>query len=158
MTTVFLDLSFAAERWLRHKGRLARNSGVTEKVLSSLSSRSFLMPADCRLILKLLVFFAVAGTVGLICLSIFDTLHHPRMHDGFLLIFLCVSPCPGSRDDLLIIENRAGYIISAIFVCAEYQRLGIHFRQHRVLRRSFWLKLVFILVEGRNSSLPFHFY
>ncbi|KAL8831370.1 MAG: hypothetical protein Q9191_000896 [Dirinaria sp. TL-2023a] len=45
-------------------------------------------------------------------------------------------------------KNRAGYVISAIFICAEYQRLGMHFRQHRVLRGSFWLKLVFIIVEA----------
>ena len=38
VTTVFLDLSFASERWLRHTGRLARNLGVAEKVLSALSS------------------------------------------------------------------------------------------------------------------------
>ena len=38
VTTVFLDLSFASERWLRHTGRLAKNLGVAEKVLSVLSS------------------------------------------------------------------------------------------------------------------------
>lgn len=112
VTTVFLDLSFAAERWLRHTGRLAKNMGTVEKALSALS-----------------IIFAVAGTCGLILLSIFDTLHHPRLHDGFLLLFI------------------AGYVISAVFICAEYQRLGVHFRQHRVLRGSFWFKLVFILVE-----------
>ncbi|KAI4133488.1 MAG: hypothetical protein LQ338_000224 [Usnochroma carphineum] len=112
VTTVFLDLSFAAERWLRHTGRLAKNMGVAEKVLSGLA-----------------IIFAVAGTCGLILLSIFDTVHHPRLHDGFLLLFI------------------AGYVISAIFICAEYQRLGVHFRQHRVLRASFWMKLFFILVE-----------
>lgn len=40
-----------------------------------------------------------------------------------------------------------GYIISAIFICAEYQRLGMHFRQHRILRISFWIKLAFIIIE-----------
>jgi hypothetical protein len=44
-------------------------------------------------------------------------------------------------------SNSAGYIISAIFICWEYQRLGIHHRQHRVLRISFWIKLAFIFVE-----------
>ncbi|KAF6227278.1 hypothetical protein HO133_008721 [Letharia lupina] len=112
VTTVFLDLSFASERWLRHTGRLAQNLGVAEKVLSGLS-----------------IIFAIAGTCGLILLSIFDTLHHPHLHDGFLLLFI------------------AGYVISAIFICAEYQRLGVHFRQHRILRLSFWLKLIFIIVE-----------
>ncbi|CAD6575634.1 MAG: hypothetical protein ASARMPRED_007408 [Alectoria sarmentosa] len=112
VTTVFLDLSFASERWLRHTGRLAKNLGVVEKILSGLS-----------------IIFAVAGTCGLILLSIFDTLHYPHLHDGFLLLFI------------------AGYVISAIFICAEYQRLGVHFRQHGILRLSFWLKLMFIIVE-----------
>jgi len=51
------------------------------------------------------------------------------LHDVFLVLFI------------------AGYVVSAVFICAEYQRLGIHFRQHRVLRLSFWIKLFFILIE-----------
>ena len=39
VTTVLLDLAFAAERYLRHSGRLAKNLGTTEKVLSGLSSQ-----------------------------------------------------------------------------------------------------------------------
>ncbi|KAA6416046.1 MAG: FK506 suppressor Sfk1 [Lasallia pustulata] len=112
VTTIFLDLSFLSERWLRHKGQLARNTGVAEKWLSALS-----------------IVFAIAGTCGLILLSIFDTLRHPHLHDGFLLLFI------------------AGYLLSAVFICAEYQRLGVHFREHRILRISFWVKLAFILVE-----------
>ena len=90
VTTIFLDLSFLSERWLRHRGRLAKNQTLTEKVLSWLS-----------------MFFALIGTCGLILLSIFDTLRHPTLHDIFLLLFI------------------AGYVISAIFLCCEYQRLGI---------------------------------
>ena len=45
VTTVFLDLSFASERWLRHTGRLAKNLGVAEKVLSALSSTTLLSRA-----------------------------------------------------------------------------------------------------------------
>ncbi|TVY57140.1 Protein sfk1 [Lachnellula suecica] len=112
VTTVFLDLSFASEIWLRHRGRLVRNVTRTEKVLAGLS-----------------IVFALAGTAGLILLSIFDTLRHPNLHDGFLLLFI------------------VGYVVSAVFICWEYQRLGIKNRQHRVLRTSFWLKLTFILVE-----------
>ena len=112
ITTIFLDLGFAAERWLRHYGRLAPNTSRTQSTLSSVS-----------------IFFAVMGTCGLILLSNFDTYHHPRVHDGCLLLFL------------------GGYILSAIFLCAEYQRLGIHYRQHRILRMSFWIKLCFIIVE-----------
>lgn len=46
VTTVFLDLSFASERWLRHTGRLAKNLGMAEKVLSALSSE-FVWPQTC---------------------------------------------------------------------------------------------------------------
>ena len=112
VTTVFFDLAFISERWLRHTGRLAHNTSKAQKVLSVFS-----------------IIFAIAGSAGLILLSIFDTYHHPKLHDGFLLLFL------------------AGYIISAIFTCAEYQRLGIHYRNHRILRISFWCKLAFILIE-----------
>ncbi|KAG9241857.1 SFK1-like membrane protein [Calycina marina] len=112
VTTVFLDLSFISERWLRHNGRLVANTSVFQKVLSLVS-----------------LFFAGVGTVGLICLSIFDTLRYPTLHDLFLLLFI------------------VGYVISAVFLCWEYQRLGIHFRQHAVLRNSFWIKLAFIFIE-----------
>jgi len=112
VTTIFLDLAFVSERWLRHRGVLTKNTHKSEKILSGFG-----------------ILFAIAGTAGLILLSIFDTLRHPRLHDGFLLLFI------------------AGYIISAIFTCAEYQRLGIHVRQHRILRASFWIKLAFIIVE-----------
>lgn len=72
---------------------------------------------------------AIVGTVGLICLSILDTYRHNRLHNIFLACFI------------------GGYVVSAVFICAEYQRLGIHFREHRILRVSFWLKLTFILLE-----------
>jgi Frag1/DRAM/Sfk1 family protein len=97
VTTVFLDLSFASERWLRHRGRLAKNTTLTEKILSGLS-----------------MVFAVIGTVGLILLSIFDTLRYPRLHDTFLLFFI------------------VGYVVSAVFICWEYQRLGIRKCQSRM--------------------------
>lgn len=112
VTTVFLVLSFIAERWLRHTGRLARNTSALQKILSGFS-----------------IVFGIAGAAGLILLSIFDSYRHPHMHDGFLLLFI------------------GGFVISAIFLCAEYQRLGVHYRNHRILRISFWVKLVFILVE-----------
>jgi hypothetical protein len=112
VTTIFLDLGFMAERWLRHAGRLVPNTSLTQKILSFIA-----------------ILFAIAGSAGLILLSIFDTWNHPKLHDGFLLLFI------------------GGYWISAVFLCAEYQRLGIHYRNHRILRISFWVKLIFILVE-----------
>jgi len=75
------------------------------------------------------IIFAIAGAAGLILLAVFDTLRHPRLHQVFLGIFI------------------GGYVISAIFICWEYQRLGIHFREHSILRYSFWVKLAFIIVE-----------
>jgi hypothetical protein len=72
---------------------------------------------------------SIAGAAGLILLSIFDTLRHPSMHDAMLALFII------------------GYVVSAIFICAEYQRLGKHYREHRILRISFWIKLAFIILE-----------
>ncbi|KAI5193681.1 putative FK506 suppressor Sfk1 [Aureobasidium subglaciale] len=112
VTVVVFDLVFISERWLRHKGRLAHNTSNVQKGLSIGA-----------------VLFAIAGAVGLIVLTILDTVNHPNAHDIGLGIFII------------------GYIISAIFACAEYQRLGIHFRQYRILRASFWIKLAFIFVE-----------
>ncbi|KAI0852236.1 Frag1/DRAM/Sfk1 family-domain-containing protein [Daldinia vernicosa] len=112
ITTIFLDLSFGADRYLRHRGRLVPNTSTGEKVLSGLC-----------------IFFAVIGTIGLTCLSGFDTLRYPRLHDIFLLLFI------------------AGYLFSAIFICWEYQRLGHKNRQIRVLRISFWIKLIFVIIE-----------
>jgi FtsH-binding integral membrane protein len=71
LTTILLDISFGADRYLRHKGRLVPNASTTEKVLSGLT-----------------IFFAVIGTVGLILLSIFDTAREPKLHDVFLLFFI----------------------------------------------------------------------
>lgn len=76
----------------------------------------------------LTIFCALIGTVGLILLSIFDTARHPKLHDLFLGFFI------------------VGYLLSAIFICWEYQRLGIRQREHRVLRVSFWIKLAFVLI------------
>lgn len=104
ITTIFLDLSFGSDRWLRHKGRLVPNTSRGEKILSGLT-----------------ILFAIIGTVGLTCLSGFDTAHYPIMHDIFLLLFI------------------GGYLISAIFICWEYQRLGISeflFRSLRYFHRS----------------------
>lgn len=112
VTVVSFDIAFILERWLRHTGKLAPNTSIWQKVYSGIS-----------------IVTAIIGAAGLILLSIFDTLRHPRMHNAFLAVFII------------------GYILSAIFICWEYQRLGIHFREHSVLRISFWIKLFFILLE-----------
>jgi len=112
VTVVTFDISFILERWLRHTGKLAPNTSIWQKIYSGIA-----------------IVAAIAGAAGLILLSIFDTVHHSRLHNIFLAIFII------------------GYVISAIFICWEYQRLGIHFREHSVLRISFWIKLAFILIE-----------
>lgn len=71
VTVVFLDLAFLSERWLRHAGQLVPNKGFLDKACAVLS-----------------VFFAIAGALGLILLSIFDTVQYPRLHDGFLVMFM----------------------------------------------------------------------
>lgn len=72
--------------------------------------------------------FSVIGGAGLILLTIFDVKRYKHVHDSMLGVFII------------------GYVITAIFVCAEYQRLGIHQRQYRLLRFSFWLKLFWIFL------------
>lgn len=68
---ISLDLGMIAERWLRHTGRLARNTSFGQKLLSTLS-----------------IVFAIIGAAGLILLSIFDTYRHPRVHDAMLVVFM----------------------------------------------------------------------
>jgi hypothetical protein len=72
---------------------------------------------------------AIVGAAGLILLTIFDCKNHNKLHNIFLGVFII------------------GYIVSAIFICWEYQRLGIHYREHSILRNSFWAKLAFIFLE-----------
>ncbi|KAJ9212262.1 hypothetical protein DTO166G4_6206 [Paecilomyces variotii] len=113
ITVVFLDLAFLSERWLRHARKLVPNKGKWDKACACIS-----------------IFFSIAGALGLILLSIYDTVHYPHVHDGCLLLFM------------------VAYLISAIFICLEYLRLGIFYRgQHRILFASFWIKLSFIVIE-----------
>jgi len=112
ISVVTFDFAFIAERWLRHRGRLIKNTATSQKILAGFS-----------------IAFAIIGAMGLICLTIFDTLHHKNLHDLFIAFFI------------------GGYVISAVFICAEYHRLGVFYRHHTALRKSFWMKLFFIIVE-----------
>ena len=76
ITVVFLDLAFLAERWLRHARQLVPNKGKFDKACAIGS-----------------ILFSIAGALGLILLSCFDTLHHPTKHQGFLAMFLLVLAC-----------------------------------------------------------------
>ncbi|TQS36077.1 hypothetical protein Golomagni_03483 [Golovinomyces magnicellulatus] len=72
---------------------------------------------------------AANGTAGLVLLAVFDTLRYRQLHNIFLVFFI------------------AGYLLSAIFICWEYQLLGNYHRQQRILRKSFWMKLGFTIIE-----------
>jgi len=112
VAVVAFNIAFVSERWLRHKGRLAKNYKAHEKILSAFA-----------------IIFAIIGAAGLILLTIFDERRHGRVHGAMLVVFI------------------VGYWISAIFICAEYQRLGIRYREYSILALSFWIKLAFIFVE-----------
>jgi hypothetical protein len=71
VTVVSFDLAFISERWLRHKGRLAHNYNMTEKILSIFA-----------------IIFAIIGAAGLILLTIFDTKDYPNVHDAMLVVFM----------------------------------------------------------------------
>lgn len=75
VTVVVFDLAFISERWLRHKGRLAKNYNLTEKILSAFAT-----------------IFAIVGAAGLILLTIFDTRRYPHVHDAMLVVFMQVLP------------------------------------------------------------------
>jgi len=70
MVVVF-NLSFVAERWLRHKARLAQNYKTSEKILSGFA-----------------IAFAIIGGLGLIFLTIFDTRRYPHVHVSMLVVFM----------------------------------------------------------------------
>ncbi|KAL2074616.1 hypothetical protein VTL71DRAFT_8394 [Oculimacula yallundae] len=71
----------------------------------------------------------IIGGLGLLFLSIFDTAQYGTVHNACLFVFM------------------GGYIASATCSCWEYQSLGSRGRDHISLRVSFWIKLVFILVQ-----------
>lgn len=126
VSVVSFDLGLLAERWMRHAGHLLRNTSTAQKVLSGIS-----------------IAFSILGAAGLILLTIFDTWRHKNLHDAFLAVFMYAEPKVWANAN----STRGGYVLSAVFICAEYWRLGVHFREYRNLRISYWMKLVFILVE-----------
>lgn len=73
VTIVTFDIAFVLERWLRHTGRLTRNTSWFQRFCSIAS-----------------IIAAIAGGAGLVLLAIFDTLRHPRAHNSFLALFLYV--------------------------------------------------------------------
>jgi hypothetical protein len=71
VSVAIFDVAFIAERWFRHTQVLAPNTSNWQKILSVLA-----------------IIFAITGAVGMICLTIFDNLHHGNAHDAFLVVFM----------------------------------------------------------------------
>jgi hypothetical protein len=71
LTSFVLDASVIADRWLRHRGRLAKNTNTVEKVL-----------ACCGIV------GAMVGTMGLIFLGIFDVWNYRIVHEVMLGFFI----------------------------------------------------------------------
>ena len=71
VTVVSFDIVFIAERWLRHRGKLAPNTSWLQKGLSV-----------CAIIA------AIAGAIALIILTCRNDLYHGTTHDICLVIFM----------------------------------------------------------------------
>ena len=71
MTAVAFNLALIFERYLRHTGKLDPNTSTLQKVLSVLAILS-----------------GIVGGVGLVLLSVFDTLEYEDRHNQFLFVFM----------------------------------------------------------------------
>ena len=74
VSVVSFDIVFIAERWLRHRGKLAPNTSWFQKGLSI-----------CAIIAS------IVGAIGLILLTCLNDLHHDKAHDACLVIFMYAS-------------------------------------------------------------------
>jgi len=89
-----------------------------------------------KILSGLCIFFAFVGTIGLTFLSGFDTAHYPKLHDIFLLLFI------------------AGYLLSAVFICWEFQRLAKS-KQSKISRHVLRRITLTNLRENREPSTPY---
>lgn len=105
ITAIFFVLTLAAERLLGHNQRLLPAQRKAEKVLSYCAIGG-----------------ATLGGVGLILLSILDTLRFQMIHRIFLFIFML------------------GVTLSAIFTVVEFRLLSRSYQGYAVLRRSYMAK------------------
>ena len=73
VSVVSFDIVFIAERWLRHRGKLAPNTSWVQKSLSICATIA-----------------AIVGAIGLIILTCLNDLYHHQAHDACLVIFMHV--------------------------------------------------------------------
>jgi len=111
VTAGFYILSLFAERWLRHVDRLEPDMRIREKIFDWLA-----------------ILFGIAGSIGLILLSVFNAFTHETIHWSMTLVFVvCVA-------------------ISAIFQTAEVWSLHKDHPDRRSLMRNSILKLIVVTV------------
>lgn len=99
------------ERWMRHKGRLLRNHRQAEKWLSVGA-----------------IIFGIFGQIGIILVSIYDTVNHHSVHVGCLVLFI------------------VGIGISAILNSAEFTLLDQNYPDVRRLRTSYILRWIWVAI------------
>lgn len=69
---VFFVLSLAAERYLRHAGRLCRNNRRREKVFATIA-----------------IVLSIPGQIGILMVAVFDEIRYNKVHYCMLIVFLC---------------------------------------------------------------------
>ncbi|CAK4029255.1 Hypothetical predicted protein [Lecanosticta acicola] len=74
-------------------------------------------------------FFTLMGAAGLMNLTIWDARNHTHVHDPSIGVFI------------------GGYLLAAIFMCLEKHRISLKFPSNPLIRRSYIVKLCFILIE-----------
>lgn len=99
------------ERYMRHSGRLLRNHRTAEKWLSVGA-----------------IVFGILGQIGIILVSVFDTVNHHSVHVGCLVLFI------------------VGLGISAILNSAEFTLLDQNYPDVRRLKISYILRWIWVAI------------
>lgn len=95
----------------------------------------------------LAIISGIVGGAGLVLLSIFDTRRYGNKHNIFLLIFMWAAGTVIRGEFLSWLSYESiGFILNAIFVSIENQRLMIHHRRNMLIQAAFWSKLSFVLL------------
>lgn len=108
LTAILLDLSLFLDFYFRRQPS-SSSSTAAAAAAPRRTRRGLLLPNQTRAeraLAWLTLAFAAVGTVGLCCLSGFDTERYRRLHLVFLMLFIL------------------GYLASAICLCFQYCGLG----------------------------------
>ncbi|KAF8520259.1 Frag1/DRAM/Sfk1, partial [Hysterangium stoloniferum] len=111
VTAACFAVSLVLERWLRHARRLLPDMRRRERLFS-----------------RLAIAGATLGGIGLVLLSVFDTVRHVKLHRVFLLVFMI------------------GVTLSAIFTVLEFRWLNKDYGGMKRLRLAYIAKGTTVLV------------